>query len=82
MYVYVPRADPGILEREPGKGRSPEPSAEGESAGPPPENFEKLDATSCNLAYILGSEWPWMSFKIGPLQNKKTVSATISKPDI
>jgi len=22
--------------------------------GPPPENFEKLDAISCNLAYIFG----------------------------
>jgi len=39
--------------------------------GPPPENFEKLDAIFCNLAYILGSEWPQISFKIGPLQNKK-----------
>jgi len=39
--------------------RSPEPSAEGAragggSGGPPPENFEKLDAISCNLAYIFG----------------------------
>jgi len=24
---------------------------------PPPENFKKLDAIFCNLAYILGSEW-------------------------
>jgi len=47
----------------PVRGQSPEPSAEGASAGggsggrrrvwgPPPENFEKLDAISCNLAYI------------------------------
>jgi len=41
------------------KGRSPEPSTEGASAGggsggTSPENFEKLDAISCNLAYIFG----------------------------
>jgi len=29
------------------RGRSPEPSAS-------PENFEKLDAISCNLTYIFG----------------------------
>jgi len=39
--------------------RSPEPSAEdasagGGSGGPPPENFEELDAISCNLANIFG----------------------------
>jgi len=41
----------------PVKGRSPEPSAKGASAsvwGPPPENFEKLDAISCSLVYIFG----------------------------
>jgi len=43
----------------PVRGQSPKPSAEDESAGgrsggPPPENFEKLDAISCNLAYIFG----------------------------
>jgi len=47
--------DPGILERgSQVRGRSPEPSAGGESGGLPPENFEKLDAISCNLAYIFG----------------------------
>jgi len=68
------------------RGRNPEPSAEGASAGgglgppqtpasaggglgPPPENFEKLDAISCNLAYIFGIRMA--SFKIGHLQNKK-----------
>jgi len=68
-------ADPGILERgRPVRGRSPEPSAKGAMGlGASPENFEKLDAISCNLAYtvFLGSEWPRISFKIGPLQNKK-----------
>jgi len=39
--------------------------------GASPENFEKLDAISCNLAYIFVSEWSRISFKIGPLQNKK-----------
>jgi len=34
--------------------------------GPPPENFEKLDAISCNLAYIFGNR---MASDI--IQNKK-----------
>jgi len=60
----------------PVRGQSPELSAEGASAGggsggPPPENFEKLDAISCNWHIFLRSEWPRISFKIGPLQNKK-----------
>jgi len=43
----------------PVRGQSPEPNAEGasaggESGGPPPENFEKLDSIFCNLAYIVG----------------------------
>jgi len=42
-----------------GKGRGQvEPSAEGASAGgglgASPENFEKLDVISCNVAYIFG----------------------------
>jgi len=38
----------------PVRGRSPEPSTEGRRGvwGPLPENFEKLDAISCNLAYM------------------------------
>jgi len=72
----APGADPGILERGAVRGQSPEPSAEsasagGGSGGPPPENFKNLDAISCNLAYIMGSEWPRISFKTGPLMNKK-----------
>jgi len=45
---YFSGADPGILERKP--------SAEGASTGggASPEKFEKLDAISCNLAYIFG----------------------------
>jgi len=41
-----------------GKGGPVKPSAEGASAGgglgASPKNFEKLDAISCNLAYIFG----------------------------
>jgi len=57
----------------PVKGQIPEPSAEemSENFARMPENFEKLDAISRNLAYFLGSEWPRISFRIGPLQNKK-----------
>jgi len=55
----APGADPEILERGPVRGRSPEPSAEGATAdggsrGTHRKNFEKLDAISCNLAYIFG----------------------------
>jgi len=55
-YTRESGADPEILEKgSPVKGRIPEPSASGGGVrGPPPENFEKLDAISCNLAYILG----------------------------
>jgi len=47
-------ADPGILEREAGKGAKPRTERRRGVWGPPPENFEKLDAISCNLAYIFG----------------------------
>jgi len=62
------RADPGILKR----------GARRWVWGPPPENFEKLDAISYNLVYIFGSEWHRISFNIKPLQNKETVGATIA----
>jgi len=88
------RATPGIInkvsrggprnfgKRGPGKRATPRTERRrGRGLGASPEIFEKLDAISCNLSYIfLGSEWPQISFKIGPLQNKKTVAATISKP--
>jgi len=37
----------------PVRGQSPEPSAGG-GLGAFPENFEKLDTISCNVAYIFG----------------------------
>jgi len=63
-------------KRGPVRGRSPEPSAEGASAGggsggSTPENFEKLDAISCNLAYIFGIRMAWDIIQIEPLLNKK-----------
>jgi len=72
------------LERGgPVRGRSPEPSAEGASAGggsggPPPENFEKLDATSCNLAYIFGIKMASDIIQNWAFAEQKTVAATIS----
>jgi len=77
-------ADPGILEMGgPVKGRSPEPSAEGPSAGggswgPPPENFEKLDAISCNLAYIFGIRMASDIIQNWAFAEQKTVAATTS----
>jgi len=34
--------------------RAPKARAPAKGLGAPPENFEKLNAISCNLAYILG----------------------------
>jgi len=56
-------ADPGLLERGACKGTKPKARA---PAGASPENVEKLDAISCNWHIFLGSEWPRISFKIGP----------------
>jgi len=47
--------------------------------GSPADNFEKLDAISCNLAYIFGIRMASES-KLGLCRTKKTVAATISKP--
>jgi len=77
-------ADPGILERRgPVRGRSAEPSAEGASVGggsgvPPPENFEKLDAISCNLVYIFGIRMASDIIQNWAFAEQKTVAATIS----
>jgi len=65
------------------RGRSPEPSAEGASAGggsggPPPENFEKLDAISCNLASIFGIRMASDIIQNWAFAEQKTVAATIS----
>jgi len=67
----------------PVRGQSPEPSAEGASAGggsggPPPENFEKLDAISCNLAYIFGIRMASDIIQNWAFAEQKTVTATIS----
>jgi len=62
------------------RGRSPESSAGGGSGGPPhsPENFEKLDATSCNLAYILRIRMASDIIQNWAFAEQKTVAATIS----
>jgi len=52
-HLTGPGADPEIFERGAVRGRSPEPSAGG-GLGASAENFKKLDAISCNLAYIFG----------------------------
>jgi len=67
----------------PVRGRSPEPSAEGASAGggsggPPPENFEKSDAISCNLAYIFRIRMASNIIQNWAFAEQKTVAATIS----
>jgi len=78
------RGDPGILERGPVRGRNPEPSAEGASAGggsggASSENFEKLDdAISCNLAYIFGIRMASDIIQNWAFAEQKPVAATIS----
>jgi len=67
----------------PVRERSPEPSAEGASAGegswgPSPDNFEKLDAISCNLAYIFGIRMALDIIQNWAFAEQKTVVATIS----
>jgi len=67
----------------PVRGRSPKPSAEGANAGggsggPPPENFEKLDAISCNLAYIFGISMASDIIQNWAFTEQKTVAAMIS----
>jgi len=75
-----------ILERGAVRGQSPEPSAEGAIAGggsgASPENFEKLDAITCNLAYILGIRMVSDVIQNWAFAEQKTVAATISKPTV
>jgi len=47
---------------------------------PPPDNFEKLDAISCNLAYIFGIRMASNIIRNWAFAEQKTVAATISKP--
>jgi len=66
------------------RGR-PEPSAEGASAGGgygglPPKNFEKLDAISCNLAYIFGIRMASDIIQNWAYAEQITLATTISKP--
>jgi len=65
------------------RGRSPEPSDEGASAGEgagglPQKILEKLDAISCNLAYILGIRMASDIIQNWAFAEQKTVAATIS----
>jgi len=46
--------------------------------GPLPENFEKLDAISCNLAYILGIRMASDIIQNWAFAEQKTVAATTS----
>jgi len=48
------------------------------SGGPPQKILKNYMRFPAIWHIFLGSEWPRISFKIGPLQNKKTVAATIS----
>jgi len=53
-------------------------SAGGGSGGLPPENFEKLDAISCNLAFIFGIRMASDIIQNWAFAEQKTVTATIS----
>jgi len=49
------------------------------SLGASPENFEKLDAISCNLSYIFGIKMASDIIQNWAFAEQKTVAATISK---
>jgi len=78
-------ADPGSSERGGGKAAKPRTERRRRECrrgvwGPPPENFEKLDAISCNLAYIFGIRMASDIIQNWAFAEQKTVMATISKP--
>jgi len=58
----------------PGKGAKPRT----ERRRPPPENFEKIDAIPCNLAYIFGIRMASDIIPNWAFAEQKTVVATIS----
>jgi len=69
--------------RGPVRGRSPEPSAEGASAGGgsggfPQKILKKLDAIFCNLAYIFEIRMALDIIQNWAFAEQKTVAATIS----
>jgi len=69
----VSGVNPGILERGADKGAKPrtERRRRNRRRGASPENFEKLDAISCNLAYIFGIRMASDIIQNKKLQNKK-----------
>jgi len=64
----------------PGKGAKPRPERRKRERrrGASPENFEKLDAISCNLAYIFGMRMASDIIQSGAFAEQKTVVTTIS----
>jgi len=78
--LLSPGADPGILGRGPGKGAKPrsERRRHERRREAYPEIFEKLDAISCNLAYIFGIKMASDIIQNGAFVEQKTVAATIS----
>jgi len=68
---------------EPGKGAKPRTERRRRerrrgSGRPPPENFEKLDAISCNLTYTFGIRMASDIIQNWAFAEQKTVAATIS----
>jgi len=84
-YYQRSGADPVILKRGLGKGAKPRTEHRRRERrrgvlGPPPENFKKLDAISCNLAYIFEIRMASNIIHNWAFAEQKTVAATISKP--
>jgi len=80
---YAPGADTGIVERGSGKGAKSRTERRRRERrrgvwGPSPENFEKLDAISCNLAYVFGMRMVSDIIQNWAFGEQKTVAATIS----
>jgi len=79
QHNHLPGADPGILERA--KPRTERRRRERWRRGvwrASPENFEKSDAISCNLAYIFGIRMALNSIQNWAFAEQKTGVATIS----
>jgi len=67
-------------KERPGKEAKPRTERRRGVWGPPPENFEKLDTISCNLAHIFRIRMASDIIQNWAFAEQITVAATISKP--
>jgi len=81
LLTYLPGADPGIFKKGVRQGgEAPSRASAGGGLGASQKNCKKLDAISCNLAYIFGIRMASDIIQNWAFAEQKTVAATISKP--